>query len=453
MKNLIISYLVLIGISIAVIIGCTIAGIDIFKDNTGDTSHEHSYGEWKIVEEASCTKTGLKESFCECGDKKSEEIALADHNYVSAVTDPTCTDNGYTTHTCSVCGDTYTDAETESTGHNYGSEVTAPTCTDNGYTTHTCSVCGDTYTDAETESIGHNYGSEVTDPTCTDNGYTTHTCSVCGDTYTEAIESKGHSYDSEVTDPTCTDNGYTTHTCSVCGYSYTDSEVASSGHVAGESKVVTAPTCTEGGYTTYSCEVCGESYIDDETDPVHLYTQWTITESGDTTDTYMKSCDCGQNTAIVSNAPKGSDGLAMEYSEELGGYVVIGRGTCADAHLVIPACYKGPDDENPLPVVAIGEGAFANDMVLESITLIGNVRSIGAQAFVMTMLCHTLVLSDSVREIEEQAFTLMGINLGGTAIYYAGTEKQLQELDIEGHFEFNEVVYITSIEYNYVFGE
>ena len=383
MKSLIISYLVLIGISIAVIIGCTIAGIDIFKDNTGDTSHEHSYGEWKIVEEASCTKTGLKESFCECGDKKSEEIALADHNYVSAVTDPTCTDNGYTTHTCSVCGDTYTDAETESTGHNYGSEVTAPTCTDNGYTTHTCSVCG---------------------------------------------------------------------------YSYTDSEVASSGHVAGESKVVTAPTCTEGGYTTYSCEVCGESYIDDETDPVHLYTQWTITESGDTTDTYMKSCDCGQNTAIVSNAPKGSDGLAMEYSEELGGYVVTGIGTCTDTDLVIPVIYNGK------PVVAIAGAEITEDgdpiwgtsfygADISSLTIIGGVKKIGECAFAMTMSCTTLVLSDSVREIADQAFALMGVNIGGPNIHYLGTEEQWQEFEMSNHFMYYENIYISSVDYNYDFSE
>ena len=419
MKKLLIFLGCTIGVAAIAVVALTLSGINIFDFNFGNnadnTPHEHSFGAWAVVEEATCTENGSKERACACGEKETDTIEAAGHNYTFVVTDPTCDDDGYTTHTCGTCGHSYVDNVTTATGHNYTFVVTDPTCDDDGYTTHTCGICGHSYVDEPTTSTGHNYSSVVTDPTCTTDGFTTNTCNVCGDSYTNNItEANGHGK----TNP-----------------------------------VVTKPTCTEYGFTTYTCDVCGESYEDDKTDPVHLYTQWTITESGDTTDTYMKSCDCGQNTAIVSSAPKASEGLAMEYSEELGGYVVIGRGTCADAHIVIPACYKGPYDENPLPVVAIGEGAFANDMDLESITLIGNVRSIGAQAFVMTMLCHTLVLSDSVREIGEQAFTLMGINLGGTAIYYTGTEKQLQELEITGHFEFNGVVYITSIEHNYVFGE
>lgn len=38
------------------------------------------------------------------------------HSYVSVVTAPTCVNDGYTTHTCSLCGDNYTDSETPATG-------------------------------------------------------------------------------------------------------------------------------------------------------------------------------------------------------------------------------------------------------------------------------------------------------------------------------------------------
>ena len=151
-------------------------------------------------------------------------------------------------------------------GHNYGAEVTAPTCTADGYTTHTCSRCDDTYTDSTVPALGHSYGSVVTDPTCTEGGYTTYTCSVCGDSYTaDQTEAKGHSYGSVVTDPTCTEGGYTTYTCSVCGNSYTADQTEANGHSYGS--VVTDPTCTEGGYTTYTCSVCGDSYVADHTDP------------------------------------------------------------------------------------------------------------------------------------------------------------------------------------------
>ena len=47
--------------------------------------------------------------------------------------------------------------------HNYESVVTAPTCTEGGYTTHTCTVCGDSYVTDETEALGHSF----VDGTCT----------------------------------------------------------------------------------------------------------------------------------------------------------------------------------------------------------------------------------------------------------------------------------------------
>ena len=149
----------------------------------------------------------------------------------SATTPPDCTEGGYTTHVCAVCGVTYVADHTDALGHSYISVVTEPTCTDGGFTTHTCSVCGHSYKDAETEALGHNYDSVVTEPTCTEGGFTTHTCSVCGDNYVDAeTEALGHDYDSVVTEPTCTDGGFTTHTCSVCGDNYVDAETEALGH-------------------------------------------------------------------------------------------------------------------------------------------------------------------------------------------------------------------------------
>ena len=51
--------------------------------------------------------------------------------------------------------------------HVYESVVTAPTCTEQGYTTHTCS-CGDSYVDSYVDAIGHNF--------------VFGTCTVCGET-------------------------------------------------------------------------------------------------------------------------------------------------------------------------------------------------------------------------------------------------------------------------------
>ena len=81
-----------------------------------------------------------------------------DHSYKETkVTAPTCTEKGYTTFTCELCGDSYNGSETAALGHSYKDVVTAPTCTEKGYTTHTCERCGDSYKDSETAALGHNY--------------------------------------------------------------------------------------------------------------------------------------------------------------------------------------------------------------------------------------------------------------------------------------------------------
>lgn len=76
--------------------------------------------------------------------------------------------------------------------HTYNEEVTAATCTEDGYTTYTCS-CGDTYVDNKVNAKGHNYAKKVTAATCTKKGYTTYTCS-CGDSYVSNYVNPSHSY-------------------------------------------------------------------------------------------------------------------------------------------------------------------------------------------------------------------------------------------------------------------
>ncbi|MBE6558887.1 MAG: hypothetical protein E7661_07790, partial [Ruminococcaceae bacterium] len=194
--------------------------------------HTHTPGpEADCVNDQVCT---------ECGEVLKEKLG---HDYKAEVTAPTCTEQGYTTHTCSRCDDSYIDTEvaplghkpgaaadcvkdqtctvcgvvlTEKLGHDYKTEVTAPTCTEQGYTTHTCTRCDDTYTDTEVAPLGHKPGAAAA---CVKD----QTCTVCGVVLTEKL---GHDYKAEVTAPTCTEQGYTTHTCTRCDDTYTDTEVA-----------------------------------------------------------------------------------------------------------------------------------------------------------------------------------------------------------------------------------
>ena len=142
--------------------------------------------------------------------------------------------------------------------HSYTAVVTAPTCTEKGYTTHTCS-CGDSYVDTYVDALGHAWdnGKVTKEPTETETGTKTFTCTRCGETKTETIPklTHEHSYKAVVTAPTCTAKGYTTHTCA-CGDSYVDTYVDALGHAWDNGKVTKEPTATETGVRTYTCTRC-----------------------------------------------------------------------------------------------------------------------------------------------------------------------------------------------------
>ena len=80
--------------------------------------------------------------------------------------------------------------------HSYDAVVTAPTCTEKGYTTHTC-ACGDSYVDTYVDALGHAWdsGKVTKQPTATETGIKTFTCTRCGETKTESIPSTGSDVD------------------------------------------------------------------------------------------------------------------------------------------------------------------------------------------------------------------------------------------------------------------
>ena len=154
-----------------------------------------------------------------------------EHSYTSAVTEPTCTAQGYTTHTCT-CGDSYVDSYTDALGHDFGAwtQTKAPTCTAKGTETRTCTRCNATET-RDVEALGHNTTHHAAKAaTCTEIGWEAYdTCSRCDYTTYKEIPATGHHHDAVVTAPTCTEKGYTTHTCA-CGDSHVDSYTDALGH-------------------------------------------------------------------------------------------------------------------------------------------------------------------------------------------------------------------------------
>ncbi|RHO54298.1 S-layer homology domain-containing protein [Ruminococcaceae bacterium AM07-15] len=142
---------------------------------------DHSWDEGTEVTGSTCTGEGLIEYRCvRCGYHRLEGDAAAGHVPGEAAT---CT----TPQLCTKCGAVIVNA----LGHDYQKKVTEPTCTEMGYTTYTCSRCSDTYKGDYTDAAGHKPGDWIIDqePTIDSEGSKHKECEVCGETLeTEEIE-------------------------------------------------------------------------------------------------------------------------------------------------------------------------------------------------------------------------------------------------------------------------
>ena len=190
---------------------------DSYKDDiVGSLGHE--YGEWVYIAVPSCQSSGERVRYCSvCENVESEVLPATDHLYCENVYEPTCTEQGYTEHVCSCCGDSCRDGYVDSLGHDYGEweTVTEATCSQYGEEISYCTRC-DEYRSREIPKTDHEYAATEHEPTCTEQGYTEYVCSCCGDSYRDGyVDSLGHDY--EVTSQS---DEYIVYTCIRCGDSY-----------------------------------------------------------------------------------------------------------------------------------------------------------------------------------------------------------------------------------------
>lgn len=271
---------------------------------------------------ATCTEPGLTngKKCLTCGVifEKQTEIPATGHKYNKVVTEPDCTNEGYTTYTCSVCGDTYTGDKVEPLGHIEipADKYRAPTCTQAGQTAgKACSRCEVVYEQPEPiPATGHTIEThEAKEPTCTEIGwYEYETCTECNYTTYKQIEATGHDgtgsykYDNLghwkicrncgeeiMADPhpdsgivpakaaTCTEDGYEEYmSCSICGYTAEKVTIPAS-HDCVE-QAGKAATCTEDGWKSYyQCqrEECNQRFEDsDGTKPIENLDFWKLTD-------------------------------------------------------------------------------------------------------------------------------------------------------------------------------
>ena len=332
--------------------------------------HEHEYGEWETITEATCTEEGLRSRTCTiCGNKESEAIEKTDHDLTDWIVKKSadCTESGSKIKKCKRCGEDLVEETIAATGHVSTTEVIdEATCTEEGKSQTVCTICesvlgentipakghtpGDWVVEREAtcsqdglrarycvdcgelietqvtdEALGHIEGEWTVEiePTCEGEGEKILTCSRCGDVIDVVyIDPLGHAYGDWVTikEATIDVEGLQERTCATCE-NVEKRVIPKIGHEAcdhifnGEEEFTPEPTCTDSGIKRVYCSVEGcDAYVEEAVPAAgHVEGEWvttiqpSCTEGGEET---LYCGECGEEMETRSLAP-----LSHEYAE------------------------------------------------------------------------------------------------------------------------------------------
>lgn len=220
--------------------------------------------------------------------------------FADTVVAPTCTEQGYTHHVCTVKDCPYApvdDTFVSATDHTWvKTQTNPPTCTAQGTAFYKCSACGATRTE-KIAALGHDLSrcDLVPDATCTQPGRAVGTCARCGVKIDEVIPAKGHDYSyksASSTEPTCTEPGRYKGTCPVCGKDYNDT-IPALGHDWGEWVTTIEPTYTTVGYRYHLCARCNTREGEDIPKlHTHTWDAGVVTQKPTATEPGVKTFTC-----------------------------------------------------------------------------------------------------------------------------------------------------------------
>ena len=298
--------------------------------------------------------------------------------------------------------------------HSYTAAVTEPTCTEAGYTTYTCS-CGDSYVEDEVPALGHEEISDGNDKaaTCTEPGETAGShCGRCGIVIKEAgtVPALGHE---EVTDAavaaTCTETGLTEGShCERCGTVIKAQEEIPALGQEEVTDAAVAATCTETGLTEGShCEVCETVIKAQEEIPAlgHSYVDGVCENCGE--ELPAGTMQCGEN-------------LYATFDEKTGTLTIFGTGDYFYYTEEDPAPWTELKEKIKKVVIdgAYGAMGFADCTNLESVSLSDSVVWIDAGAFENCVKLTEVVLPENLENLYSAAFRgctgLTSITIPGT---------------------------------------
>ena len=118
-----------------------------------DNNHVHSFSKWNVTTQPTCVAQGVQSRECEdCGYVETSLINPIGHSLVTdKAVAATCTSNGKTSGShCERCGEVVVAQNSvQATGHQYdtGVVIEEATCIKEGNIKHSCTICGNSYTD------------------------------------------------------------------------------------------------------------------------------------------------------------------------------------------------------------------------------------------------------------------------------------------------------------------
>ena len=156
---------------------CSVCGkILVAQTEVAMKDHTPAAAVQENVVPATCTAKGSYDSVVYCSVCKTElsrtnvDTDMIDHTPSDWITDgdASCVTGGTKHKECTICHTVLETGTIPATGaHTYVDVVTAPTCVAQGYTTHTCSVCGNSYVDSYVDALGHTEVADAAvDATC-----------------------------------------------------------------------------------------------------------------------------------------------------------------------------------------------------------------------------------------------------------------------------------------------
>lgn len=271
------------------------AGLVLLSSCTVQDRCNHEFGDWKVLENATCETEGRSVRFCDkCGKEDFQFSDKTDHDIViDEGREATCQEEGLTEGShCSVCNIVIQEQKTiPVTDHRFdsGTVIKQGNCAEDSVIEYKCVWCGFTRTETVAGS-GHVFGSEgvvVKEPDCSSEGILRKTCTVCGAEYDEPIPRSGeHSFDKGevIKKGSCTEPGTIRYTCKLCGATKTEETPASSNHKFDKGVITVPATCGTEGEIVYTCTNCGATRKEKIAKTEHVYSEYVVTKEATCTE-------------------------------------------------------------------------------------------------------------------------------------------------------------------------